>query len=68
MNDDSGFAILVLVLMRARLHKSSPWASKLHWLLPGMVMRGGKNSSYLHFMATDFLIQMALESSDKRHA
>jgi hypothetical protein len=22
MNDDSGFAILVLVLMRARLHKS----------------------------------------------
>jgi hypothetical protein len=29
----------------------------------GMVMRGGENSSYLHFMAADFLIQMALDSS-----
>jgi hypothetical protein len=29
----------------------------------GMVMRGGENSSYLHFMAADFLIDMALESS-----
>jgi hypothetical protein len=29
----------------------------------GIVMRGGRQSSYLHFMAADFLIQMAFESS-----
>jgi hypothetical protein len=28
----------------------------------GMVMRGGSNSNYLHFMAADFLIHMALHS------
>jgi hypothetical protein len=29
----------------------------------GMVMRGGKNSKYLHFMAADFLLHMALDPS-----
>jgi hypothetical protein len=29
----------------------------------GIVMRGGENSSYLHFMAAHFLIDLALESS-----
>lgn len=29
----------------------------------GIVMRGGQNSRYLHFMAANFLFQMALESS-----
>jgi hypothetical protein len=28
----------------------------------GMIMRGGKASNYLHFMAADFLIQMAFLS------
>jgi hypothetical protein len=29
----------------------------------GTVMRGGKNSKYLHFMAADFLLHMALDQS-----
>ena len=29
----------------------------------GMVMRGGENSNYLHFMAADFLLSMALDAS-----